>query len=266
MNMQFGKKERDLLIGVAGIIVAVLVWFLVASPYKDKTQVLKDENATLKPQAELYEAVNARLDEYQDGIVDFQNKSNEILAHFPVNIERQDELMFWTMGDAVAPTEYAFGDIAMEESDPVAVIGGTVEEDVEITTDEEGNQTIKDEDLDKVHAEYTLMGAPVAMEFASTYTGLKSMINYIQSQNDKNAIKELEVEFDDSTGLLSGGVAVYLYYIPDSGKDYVPSYIPNVPTGVSDIFHTIGTDINVPREQVEELEDTENAEESENNE
>ncbi len=264
MNMQFGKKEKALLLGLVGVVIAVLVWFLVASPYKDKTATLRAENEELKPKAELYEAVNARVGEYEDQIVTYQMTRDEILSHFPSNIEREDELMFWANGSVAHPLDLAFADISMEaEPDVVAVVNVTDTGDAEMTTDEDGNVTFQDADIDQITADYTLYGAPLAINFGSTYKGLKDMLTLIESQNDKNQIKELDVSFDESTGLLDGTIAIWLYYIPDTGREYVPTYIPAVPTGVRDVFHTVGTDVNVPVEQVGSEAEAEDDEESE---
>ena len=78
----------------------------------------------------------------------------------------------------------------------------------------------------------------MAMNFACTYNGLKYMINYITSQTNKNSIIGFEIYYDEETGYLTGAVGVELYYIEGLEKEYVPTFIPAVPKGLSDVFHT----------------------------
>lgn len=244
MKMNLGKKEISLLIALGGILCAVLVWFLVASPTREKTEVLENENVTLKAKAEEYEAVNARLGEYTNNIAMYEAEKADIISHYPVRIETEDQVMFWSDIDILDPVELGFKDLEIEQRDPIAVSGIEDTGEASLTVDEEsGSMTISDSDVGELTASYKLFGAPTGMNFACTYQGLKKMIDYINSQYDRNSINQIEVSYDDSTGYLMGSVWVNLYYIEGLEKEYQPKFIPSVPKGQADVFHTSVTDL-----------------------
>ncbi|MBQ0028091.1 MAG: hypothetical protein KBS96_05755 [Lachnospiraceae bacterium] len=240
MDMTITKGQRDLLIGLAGILIAVVVNFLVASPYNEKTASIESKNKELKPIAEEYQAIHANVDEYEEKISEMKQEGQEILSHYPSGIEREDQLMLWANIGGSYPDALALGDIELEEWDAVAIQG--IEEGeipaAQITYDEDGNPKISDDLAKSASADYKLFAGVSAMEFASTYDGLKYMLTYIQSQNDRNSIDALEIEYDEETGFLKGAVGVRQYYVLGTDKEYMPTFIPSVLTGVDDIFHS----------------------------
>lgn len=239
MDMTITKGQRDLLIGLAGVLIAILVWFLVATPYKEKTEVLASENETLKVTAEEYQQVHAAREQYEEEIITCKSEGEEILSHYPSGIEREDQLMFWANTGSIAPDILGIGDIELGEWDTVAIAGADEEEvAAAITYDEEGNPQLSDEAANSVNSDYQLYAGISAMEFACTYDGLKYMFGYIQSQNDRNSIDALEIDYDEETGFLKGAIGVKQYYVQGTDKEYVPAFVPSVLTGVEDIFHS----------------------------
>ena len=243
MNMQVTKGQRDLLIGLVGVLIAVAVWFLVAQPTREKTQALENENNTLKPKVEEYELRDARLDEYKLGIVQNNAESETIIARFPSAIELEDSVMFWANIDNAYPFQLAFKDLELEERDAVAVAGIDESEDVTVAYEDDGSATISDDDAERVSATYKLYGAPMAMNFVCTYDGMKDMFEYITSQYNRNSINAFEIYYDEETGLLTGAIGMELYYIEGLDKEYNPPFIPSIPKGQSDVFHTADYDL-----------------------
>lgn len=244
--MKIGKKEVALLLGLAGILIGVLTWFLVASPTMDKTTQLNNENATLKTKAEEYEAVNARLPEYTNSIAEYLAEKEEIVDHYPSEIRTEDQMMFWANIDVVDPTILGFKDLEIEKRDPVAVAGVEDNGEASLNISDNGDVTISDEQAENIIATYKLYSAPTGMNFAATYDGLKTMIDYINSQYERNSINQIEVSYDPEAGVLTGSLWVNMYYIEGLDKEYKPTFIPTVPTGQSDVFHT--GDFEVKRE------------------
>ena len=241
MDMKIGKKERDLLIGLLGVLLAIVSWFYIASPTIEKTDALRSENAILKAKADEYEIANMQLSDHQAAIVLNQAEIEDITTHYPGEIKTEDQIMFWANIDNAYPEQLAFADLAIEDRDVIALSVDSADdigEDVQVNYDESGNASIKDSDIENITAKYVLYGAPMGMNFACTYSGLKNMFNYITSQYDKNLILGTEVYYDDSTGLLQGNIAMELCYIQGLDKEYTPTFIPAVPTGQMDVFHT----------------------------
>ena len=243
MDMTITKGQRDLLIGLAGVLIAVICWFMVASPYMEKTKNIEAENETLRPKAEEYQAVHARVDEYKESIVTLDNTAEGIIAHFPARIEREDQLMYWSNVDMAYPSDLRFGDIELGEWDAVAVAGVEDTGNAEVTYDEDGNPVMQDDAMSAITANYKLYAATMAMAYISSYDGLKDLFRYVNGLNDKNSIETFEVSYDREDGILQGSVGMKLYYLEGTGKEYQPYFIPSVPTGVEDVFRTGGLDL-----------------------
>lgn len=232
--MKVGKGELNLLIGLLGVLAAVAMWFFYTSPTMDETDMLKNENVALKARAEEYQAVHARVDEYSNGILDFEVEKADIMTHYPSTIKSEDAVMFWANVDNAYPSELALRDLELKPLDAV-VVEGASEEMTEIAYDENGNIIIPE----NIASQYRLYGVPVSMQMVSTYTGMKDLFEYINAQYEKNAINFFEVYFDESTGNLNGSIEAEMYYI--AGQEDAPnanSFIPSVPTGQADVFHT----------------------------
>ena len=238
MNMTIGKKERDLLIGLAGVFVAVLVWFLIASPTLEKKDALHAENETLRPKAEEYQAVAARLTEYEEGLVAYETERDDILSHYPSSMRKEDLLMFWSNIDLMNVDNLLAGDIELDEWEAVEIEGAEAAPE-EVTYDEEGNVVESTTPTTEVDSNYVLYKAPIAYEFACTYEGAKDSLRYLYEQYEKNQITGYSLEYDDATGLLYGNAYVNLFYIDGTEKEYTPAFIPTLPSGVDNIFHTI---------------------------
>ncbi|MCR4787625.1 MAG: hypothetical protein K5888_03470 [Lachnospiraceae bacterium] len=243
MNMQVTKGQRDLLIGLLGILIAVAVWFLVASPTMEKTQKLEAENNTLKPKVEEYELRDARLDEYKLGIVQNNAEVETITARFPSAVELEDSVMFWANIDTAYPFKLRFKDLKLAERDPVLVAGAEDIDDASVIYEEDGSATISDETAENLSAKYKLYGAPMGMNFICNYEGMKDMFDYIVNQYNRNAINNFEIAYDDETGLLTGEIGIELFYIEGLDKEYTPPRIPSVPKGQSDVFHSLELDL-----------------------
>lgn len=234
MKMSVSKKELNMLIGLLGVAVAVLVWFLVASPYMDKTNALKAENETLKPKAEEYEAANARLDEYELGMIANQNEFNTIVDRFPSEVQIEDLIMFWANIDKAYPDVLRFKDIEIEEPDPVAV--AAIEDLNGVDVPDSG--VVSDEELEQIEAGYKLYELPEGLNFICTYEGLKKIFSYLEAQNNRCSINQLEVEYDEETGALTGSLWINQFYLEGTDKEYSPVFIPAVPKGQANLFHT----------------------------
>ncbi len=214
--MKLGNKEKNLIKGLIGIVLAVLVWMFVASPIKEKKEALAAENETLKVTKDEYEAVNAQKAKYEEGMTALQAEREELLKDYPSGMLREDEIMYWANMERANTGQLALSAIAMDGFSEV-IVG-------EPPTEEEG--------ATQLH----LFRAPVNYTYKSTYDGLKSMVDYVFAQNDKKSIEAVNASFNPETGNIEGTMNMNMYYMIGTGKDHTPATIPSVPTGVSNVF------------------------------
>jgi hypothetical protein len=271
MDMTITKTQRDLLIGLLGVLAAVLVWFLVASPYKQKAEALKTENEELKPKYEEYQEVVANIEDYRTRIIDADAAKEEIIAHFPSYLEREDQIMYWATAAGQFSEDMMFSNLGMGPWTLVQVDGvsGTEEQQVDVELDEEGNPIVSDTPAIS-SSNYELYTDKLQMDFQTTYDGLKHFTQYVLDQSNRNKIEKLEVHYDQATENLMGNMDLALYYLTGTGKEYVEyNPVPHVVTGASDLFLTgyaplnleaIGEDQESESKEGEEAESSEEAE------
>lgn len=217
--MRLRKSDINLLLLVAGIVIAALAWVAVASPLQEKTQTLEAENASLKSQKELYEAVNANLPTYEAEIAQMQEDIVEISNSYPVNISREDEIMFLSNMEDAYPKDIAISNIEMAAF-------------MEVYTDQGGSAG---EGATLVH----MFKQPTNYDFRATYKGLKDMTTYLIANANKKGIEEITLSLEQETGNLHGTFAINQFYMTGLDKEYQPIKIPSVRKGVPDVFHTV---------------------------
>lgn len=237
MKMSISPKERNILIGFFGILIAVAAWFAYVSPTRDEIEAVKLENVSLKATADEYESINLRVNDYEEAIKADVIIAEEITSRFPAEVKTQDQMMFWADFDKEDMENLRFGDLEIDDRDPVAVTGVEDLGGANINVADDGSITIADAQVEDITAKYVLYGAPFGMGFACTYDGLKSMVKYVNDQYDRNCILGFDVAYDETSGLLEGSISVELFYIEGLEKDYQASFIPSVPVGQADVFH-----------------------------
>ncbi|MBR6148832.1 MAG: hypothetical protein IKQ44_10855 [Lachnospiraceae bacterium] len=220
--MKLGNKEKNLIKGLIGIVLAVLVWMFVASPIKEKKEALAVENESLKVTKDEYEAVNAQKSKYEQGMTTLKAEREELLEDYPSGMIREDEIMYWANMERANAGQLILESIAMDNLQEV-IVG-------EAPSSEEEGAT-------QLH----LYKAPVNYGFKSTYDGLKGMADYVFAQNDKKSIETLSAAYNTETGNLEGSLSMNMYYMVGTGKDHTPATIPSVPTGVSNVFNATNT-------------------------
>ncbi|MBO4845634.1 MAG: hypothetical protein J5525_04930 [Lachnospiraceae bacterium] len=223
--MKLGSKEKNLIKGLIGIVLAVLVWMFVASPIKDKKEVLAAENAELKVKKEEYEAVNAQKAKYEEGMTALQNEREELLENYPSGMITEDRIMYWANMERANSGQLALENIAMSSLQEVVV-------ETEATEGDEEGAT-------QLH----LYKAPVNYTYKATYDGLKGMVDYVFAQNDKKSIEGIMAAYNEETGNIEGTLDMNMYYMVGTGKDHIPATIPSVPTGVVNPYHASNTKV-----------------------
>ena len=282
--MKLSKRDQNLLLFLVGFGVLAIVWFIVVSPMREKTESLRMENSSLKGTAELYQSINMNRDEYEKSILILEDKRDNILDDYPSNMLTTDKIMYLTNLENFYVEDVAVAGMAFDVVEEV--IPEVSEEEqaaqtaqtAETTTDEEGNvaeatstteaaSTTEEENAENQGLH--LYKVPVNYNFRATYTGSKDMIEYLFDNGYRKSILNMNLAYDTETGQLAGDMDVDFYYILGTDKLYDPISIPPVRKGVPNVFHTVeGGDINssLSAEDAADAEDTEEESEEESEE
>lgn len=211
--MQLSKRDKGLLLGLAGILLIAAVYFLLFSPLGTKKEALKAELATLKAREAELVKLEADMEFYQNEIIRLEGEKNQLAARFPADIKEESEIMY-----------------AVELEDNV---------DVQFTSLNYGTESMifgTEEDPEGSLKGYLL---PMTMAYKASYEGLKETILHTNDHANRMVIDQLTATYDAVTGELNGNMTLNMYYMEGTGNAYVKPYVPAMGMGVSNIFGTI---------------------------
>lgn len=237
MTFAVSKRDKCLLLGLFGGVFLLLAWLYGATPLQEKTAALQTENVTLKAKADLYQAINANLPTYEEGIEKMERQIADIANSYPVYISREDEILFLANMENTYHSDLAVENITMSAVEEIVANVVVETEDTEAVTQEAATAT---EEVVEAVPEIHMYRQPVNYSFRCTYKGAKDMISHLYAQTDKKCVEGVSLAYDSATGNLMGSLDLNQYYMTGIDKNYQPTNVPTVPKGVRDVFHTVG--------------------------
>ncbi len=255
-------RDKKLLIVLAGVAVLALTYFFVFSPQADKREQLQIENTNLKSQYSQLSTLAAKADEYSKKTQEMSDAMQTVYDNFPSYLQIENGIM-----DAVAiekSTNTTFTELTI--ADPVAIdVTATQADTTDSGTDSssDSNDSSDTATTDSSSADssttdsstadtsgnnanmrssvsgYQLYDVNSIMAFTTEYHGLKSMLEQVIGSTNKKTISSLSVNFDDSTGKLTGELVVDSYFLYGLDKPYEPPVIPSIPHGTDNLFGTL---------------------------
>ena len=236
MTFAVSKRDKCLLLGLFGGVFLLLAWLYGATPLQEKTAALQTENVTLKAKADLYQAINANLPTYEEGIEKMERQIADIANSYPVYISREDEILFLANMENTYHSDLAVENITMSAVEEIVANVVVETEDTEAVTQEAATAT---EEVVEAVPEIHMYRQPVNYSFRCTYKGAKDMITHLYAQTDKKCVEGVSLAYDSATGNLMGSLDLNQYYMTGIDKNYQPTSVPAVPKGVRDVFHTV---------------------------
>jgi len=242
MTFAVSKRDKCLLIGLFGGLFLLLAWLYGATPLQEKTAALQTENVTLKAKADLYQAINANLPTYEEGIAKMERQIADIANSYPVYISREDEILFLANMENTYHSDLAVENITMSAVEEIVANVAVETQDTEAVTQEAVTQeaAAATEEVVEATPAIHMYRQPVNYSFRCTYKGAKDMITHLYAQTDKKCVEGLSLAYDSATGNLMGSLDLNQYYMTGIDKNYQPTSVPTVPKGVRDVFHTVG--------------------------
>ena len=265
MNMEITKKDASLLIGLFGVLVAVVVYYFVFVPYTEKADSLKSENISLNSRVQTLQLLANDYDNLLQQTKDNQESLKKILDRFPSDVKEEDMIMLAVQLQSQGAFDSITGLSIGEAADVYAVtdldakVAETVDGRLGTTTaatdpsqtdgTEEGVQTetATEEsagDVELTPGQLNLDGNYVLRERTgeitgtSSYEGFKQAIQMLTERNDRTQINVM-ASYDIETGLLDSSMTIIADFMTGTGKPYVAPTIPFVPQGTGNIFGTV---------------------------
>lgn len=220
--MNISKRDKALLLVLAGVLLLAASYFFVYKPSIAKKAELETQLATLQQkEAELVDLEN-NMDFYKSEITRLEGEKAEYLACFPANIKEESEIMYAVELENNVDIKFN----SLNYGTPIDLLG-TQEQVVE---GEEGAEPT------------TTVGGfclPLTASYLSTYNGLKSTITHTNMHQNRMVIDQVTASYDAATGNLVGDMTINMFYMTGTENAYAEPYVPSMGIGVSNIFGTI---------------------------
>ena len=264
MSLAVTKRDIGLLIGLVGVLLAVLAYNFAYTPYTEKTQALETENKALEQRVQILQSLADQRDDMLNATEENNEKTKDIIERFPAKVTEEDIIMFAVDLEREAPYEYvtavqiglptdvyAVTDMdARVEAKANELLGGAQPTAADATQQtqtpapttqaqvpgqEEAVEIIGQINYD---GNYTLKARTAEITAVATYEGFKDAIEIITQRNDRTQLS-VSASYDIETGLVDTNISLVTNYMEGTGKAYKNPEIPFVPQGTNNIFGTI---------------------------
>lgn len=229
MNKQINLSERDkkLLLLLFFLLMIAASYFFIYQPTIKKANTINHNNNQLKNQLNELTKMEEQSAANKVKIISFHDKTEKIKAKFPAGLNIEDTIiMVDSLEKASAITISSLGFKMNEVFYPAAVNSSNH------GTSDETNVSASSNNL-------TGYKSTITITYKSSYAGLKKAINFINQNPSRMTLDNMTAVYDNSTGNLSGNIAINMFSLADKNKLYVEPFINNISTGRSNIFGTV---------------------------
>lgn len=262
--MNFSKRDRNILLVVAGVLVVLAVYFFIFLNLQDKTEALKQENQILDDVIVKLKDLDKNREQYLADTEQFKAENQEIKEEFPAGMKEEDDLLYingleGSLGEYYASAIGMPSAVNYEAAYPVPetinvdeMLAGTVTntatdataegtEEAEATEETDGAATTEGAVLSDASA-YTdvkLYYVPVSTAFDVNYVSFKQLVTAMAGDADKKSIEEVAITYNEETGLLSGTMTSNFYYMQGTDEVYETPDVSGVSVGTSNPFRSV---------------------------
>lgn len=262
-KIKISDSDKRLLIIFFAIVLLACSYFFVFNKGMNKASELEAQNAEDRAKVQQMQQMEASLPQVKEKIENMKQTQADIIAKYPSDMTTEKSIeslqdyedhssdfhitditfamrmpLVGAADTTAADSSTDAADSSTETADGAA---DSAADDTSATTDTQSTEDGTDDaatDASVVAGYY----ASIGIRYEASYSGLKEMIAYVNEFKDRTTITQFTAAFDDATGKLTGEMTLNMYYITNTGKDYVPPVFDFMPKGVSNIFgNTMGT-------------------------
>lgn len=268
-KIKISDSDKRLLIIFFAIVLLACSYFFVFNKGMNKASELEAQNAEDRAKVQQMQQMEASLPQVKENIENMKQTQADIIAKYPSDMTTEKSIeslqdyedhssdfhitditfamRMPLVGTADTTAAGSSADTADETTDGTT---DSAADDTSVTTDTTADTQSTGDGTDDATTDASadtsgnVAGyyASIGIRYEASYSGLKEMIAYVNEFKDRTTITQFSATFDDATGKLTGEMTLNMYYITNTGKDYVPPVFDFMPKGVSNIFgNTIGT-------------------------
>ena len=223
MDMKITKRDAALLIGLAGVLIIVAVYYLLYLPLDEKKIALESENVTLQQRVNELQQMADNQSFYQSEIVRLTEENTTMMDQFPSDVREEDMVMLavtleqnspWESVSSIAMTaaeeRYVLGQKQAEEA-AAAATAAAAEAEAAAGTDTAAAEaatatepTTTDQSVAQAGTESalkTLYRKQAAITCQTDYDGFKNSLGAIGTFSDRRTIDSVTAVYDVNTGI-----------------------------------------------------------------
>lgn len=268
-KIKISDSDKRLLIIFFAIVLLACSYFFVFNKGMNQASELEAQNAEDSAKVQQMQQMEASLPQVKENIENMKQTQADIIAKYPSDMTTEKsieslqdyedhssdfhitDITFAMRMPLVGTADTTASGSSTDTAD--ATTDGTTDSaagDTSATTDTTADTQSTGDGTDDATTDASadtsgnVAGyyASIGIRYEASYSGLKEMIAYVNEFKDRTTITQFSATFDDATGKLTGEMTLNMYYITNTGKDYVPPVFDFMPKGVSNIFgNTIGT-------------------------
>lgn len=261
-KIKISDSDKRLLIIFFAIVLLACSYFFVFNKGMNQASELEAQNAEDSAKVQQMQQMEASLPQVKENIENMKQTQADIIAKYPSDMTTEKtieslqdyedhssdfhitDITFAMRMPLVGATDTTAAGSSTDETDGSAdTADGAADSAAGDTSAAADTQSAGDGTDDAAaDASADTVGnvagyyASIGIRYEASYNGLKEMIAYVNAFQDRTTITQFTAAFDDATGKLTGEMTLNMYYITNTGKEYVPPVFDFMPKGVSNIF------------------------------
>lgn len=267
-KINISDSDKRLLLIFFAVLIFAGAYFFIFNPNMKKAAEIAAENDSDKAAVEQLQMMEAQLPAIKEQIIDLKEKQEAIIERYPSDLTT--EKIIWVLQDIQTHNDFQVTEASFLMNNQ---LGAVETESVDAATDESADAASTDTSVETVEASEDSTGqadaaveasdtpagyyATVSISYEASYKGLKDMIAYVNAYPDRITITQSDSQFDKETGKLVGSMILNMYYITNSGKDYVKPDFGSSTKGVENIFGSTTSAV-TDSEETDDTVDTDN--------
>lgn len=261
-KIKISDSDKRLLIIFFAIVILACSYFFIFNKGMTKASELEAQNEQDSAKVQQMQQMEASLPQVKENIENMKQTQADIIAKYPSDMTTEKsieslqdyedhssdfhitDITFAMRMPLVGAVDTTAAGSSTDETDSSAdTADGAADSatgDTSATADtqsagEKTDDAAADASTDTV-GNVAGYYASIGIRYEASYNGLKEMIAYVNAFQDRTTITQFTAAFDDATGKLTGEMTLNMYYITNTGKEYVPPVFDFMPKGVSNIF------------------------------
>lgn len=252
--MKMSNSTKIALLTFIGFVVLVLSIVYFAKPNFDERQKVEAECVQLQTRLDDLLRKEADRPKYEAGIIEYENKYQEVLSSFPADLNQEIAIMF--MQGIKDNNDFQISSLELGEKeefytlgtsgatatlDDTATTDSTSTEATEATTEAAATEeTTTDTAEGDAAAEagsdaLVCYRATLPLEYYGSYNSLKDVVAYIDTYSDRMTVNKLSITYTDE-GTYEGEMEVKCYSVEGDSRPERSISLDSVEIGMENIF------------------------------